>query len=91
MARMIVNGQSIPVEVVFVGEQFNIWKLYKDQIEYSIHCSKRGRSITVTPPESMELEADLQAVAKGESPAILEKKWEGAIADFIGGLKESQI
>jgi hypothetical protein len=66
MARVIEGGQSTPVVVEYVGSRFDVWRVDRDQREYSVFCNHRGGlSITFSGQDADELEEDLIALKAG--------------------------
>ncbi len=77
MARVIQGGRSPPVEVVFIGERINVWKLLD---KYSIHYM--DKRISITEPELSELRSDIEFM----QAKALEDKWVGIITHFINSI-----
>jgi len=77
MARVIQGGRSTPVEVVFIGERINVWKLLD---KYSIHYM--DKRISIAEPELSELRSDIEFM----QAKALEDKWVGIITHFINSI-----
>jgi hypothetical protein len=81
MARVIEDGQSTPVVVEYVGSRFDVWRVERDQREYSVFCNHRGGlSITFAGEDADELEEDLQALSAGH---LIEEALEDRLAAKI--------
>jgi len=78
MARVIVNGESLPVKVVFTGSKLDIWI-----VADVYHLLVDDKSITVTEEEADELAADIQNLSAEE----LEAKWYAVAQDFLRSLE----
>jgi len=78
MARVIVNGESLPVKIVFTGNRLDIWI-----VADVYHLLVEDKSITITEEEADELAADIQNL----SPKDLEAKWYAVAQDFLRSLE----
>ena len=77
MARVIINGESFPVTVPFVGNKLQIWIIAD---VYSLLVE--DKSISITDEEADELAADIQNL----SPEDLEAKWFAVAQEFLSSL-----
>ena len=78
MARVIVNGELLPVTVAFVANKLQIWI-----IADVYHLLVDDQSISITGDEAGELAADIQNL----SPQDLEAKWHGVAQEFLSSLQ----
>jgi hypothetical protein len=78
MARVIVNGESLPVTVAFVGNNLQIW-IVADVYTLLVE----DKSIKITEEEADELAADIENL----SPQDLEAKWFAVAKEFLSSLE----
>ncbi len=88
MAGVIIDGQVVPIKVVYVGNLLNIWKFEIPEVFYSILLNQgKQLEISVTSPDSENLAADLEMLKKEViSEQDLETKWYSMISDFLESL-----
>ena len=87
MARVIIEGQSVPIELVLLGNKFTIYKFKEEDLKFSISRQDGERSIDVTNPEASELEQDIQGVEVGaKTLEEVENKWDDLIGEFLSSL-----
>ena len=77
MARIVQNGTTIPVEVVYVGGRFQVWKLPD---KYTVFY--QTINIDITEPELSEMAQDLQEL----DAEIFEVKWILIFDEFLDSL-----
>ncbi len=77
MARIVQNGTTIPVEVVYVGGRFQVWKLPD---KYTVFY--QTINIDITEPELSEMAQDLQEL----DAEIFEVKWVLIFDEFLDSL-----
>jgi len=77
MARVVINGESLPVTVPFVGNKLQIWI-----IADVYHLLAEDKSISITEEEADELAADIQNL----NPQDLETKWLAVAQEFFNSL-----
>lgn len=78
MARVIVNGESLPVTVAFVGNNLQIW-IVADVYTLLVE----DKSIKITEEEADGLAADIENL----SPQDLEAKWFAVAKEFLSSLE----
>ena len=78
MARVIVNGESLPVTVAFIGNNLQIW-IVADVYTLLVE----DKSIKITEEEADELAADIENL----SPQDLEAKWFAVAKEFLSSLE----
>jgi len=78
MARVIVNGESLPVTVAFVGNNLQIW-IVADVYTLLVE----DKSIKITEEEADELAVDIENL----SPQDLEAKWFAVAKEFLSSLE----
>jgi hypothetical protein len=77
MARIVQNGTTIPVEVVYVGGRFQVWKLPD---KYTVFY--QTINIDITEPESSELAQDMKEL----EAEVFESKWIAVFDEFLDSL-----
>ena len=77
MARVIINGESLPVTVPFVGKELQIWI-----VADVYHLLVDDKSISITGEEADELAADIQNLSLQD----LEAKWLVVGREFLNSL-----
>jgi hypothetical protein len=77
MANVIVGGKRLPVKVVFVGGELQVW-IVADV--YNLFVG--DKNITVTDPEARELAIDIEQL----NPQELEQKWLAIAKEFLNSL-----
>jgi hypothetical protein len=87
VARVIIEGQSVPIELALLGNKFTIYKFKEGDLKFSISRQDGERSIDVTNPEASELEQDIQSVEVGaKTLEEVENKWDDLIGEFLSSL-----
>ena len=87
MARVIIEGQSVPIELALLGNKFTIHKFKEGDLKFSISRQDGKQSIDVTNPEASELEQDIQSVEVGaKTLEEVENKWDDLIGEFLSSL-----
>ena len=87
MARVIIEGQSVPIELALLGNKFTIHKFKEGDLKFSISRQDGKQSIDVTNPEASELEQDIQSVEVGaKTLEEVEDKWDDLIGEFLSSL-----
>jgi hypothetical protein len=77
MARIVQDGTTIPVEVVYAGGRFQVWKLPD---KYTVFY--QTINIDITEPELSEMAQDLQEL----DAEIFEVKWVLIFDEFLDSL-----
>ena len=77
MARIVQNGTTSPVEVVYAGGRFQVWKLPD---KYTVFY--QTINIDITEPELSEMAQDLQEL----DAEIFEVKWILIFDEFLDSL-----
>jgi hypothetical protein len=77
MVRIVQNGTTIPVEVVYAGGRFQVWKLPD---KYTVFY--QTINIDITEPELSEMAQDLQEL----DAEIFEVKWILIFDEFLDSL-----
>ena len=77
MARIVQGGTTTPIEVVYLGSRFQVWKLPS----YLTVFYQAG-SIDVSDPEATEMLQDMQQL----EVTIFEAKWVEVFDSFLGSL-----
>ena len=78
MARIVQDGTTIPVEVVYVGGRFQVWKLPD---KYTVFY--QTINIDITEPESSELAQDITEL----DTEVFESKWIAIFEEFLDSLE----
>jgi hypothetical protein len=77
MARIVQGGTTTPIEVVYLGSRFQVWKLPS-----YLTVFYQARSIDVSDPEATEMLQDMQQL----EATIFEAKWVEEFDSFLGSL-----
>jgi hypothetical protein len=77
MARIVQDGTTIPVEVVYVGGRFQVWKLPN---KYTVFY--QTINIDITEPEASELAQDMAEL----EAEVFESKWIAVFDAFLDSL-----
>jgi hypothetical protein len=77
MARIVQEGSTTPIQVVYVGNRFQVWRL-----PHCLTVFYQERNIDVTEPEASELESDMKHL----DPKSFEAKWAQVFDSFLGSL-----
>jgi len=77
MARIVQDGTTIPVEVVYVGGRFQVWKLPD---KYTVFY--QTINIDITEPEASELAQDMAEL----EAEVFESKWIAVFDAFLESL-----
>jgi len=77
MARIVQDGTTIPVEVVYVGGRFQVWKLPD---KYTVFY--QTINIDITEPEASELAQDMAEL----EAEVFESKWIAVFDAFLDSL-----
>ncbi|MEY2777620.1 MAG: hypothetical protein RLY30_1718 [Pseudomonadota bacterium] len=90
MASIIEAGRITPVEVVYLGSRFNIWRLERQIRTYAVFDLSRGSlNIDFTGEDADELEQDLEVLrAQGMSSEALEAKLASKIDPFLASIQQ---
>ena len=87
VARVIIEGQSVPIELALLGNKFTIHKFKEGDLKFSISRQDGKQSIDVTNPEASELEQDIQSIEVGaKTLEEVENKWDDLIGEFLSSL-----
>jgi len=78
MARIVQGGTTTPVEVVYVGGRFQVWKLPD---KYTVFY--QTINIDITEPESSELAQDITEL----DTEVFESKWIAIFEEFLDSLE----
>ena len=77
MARIVQGGTTTPIEVVYVGSRFQVWKL-----PTYLTVFYQARNIDVSDPEATEMLQDMQQL----EVTAFEAKWAEVFDSFLGSL-----
>lgn len=77
MARIVQDGVTTPIEVVYVGDRFQVWRL-----PHCLTVFYQDRNIDITDPEASELELEMKEL----HPKDFEAKWVQVFDAFLGSL-----
>ena len=77
MARIVQDGTTIPVEVVYAGGRFQVWKLPN---KYTVFY--QTINIDITEPEASELAQDMAEL----EAEVFESKWIAVFDAFLDSL-----
>ena len=77
MARIVQGGTTTPIEVVYVGSRFQVWKL-----PTYLTVFYQARSIDVSDPEATEMLQDMEQL----EVTAFEAKWAEVFDSFLGSL-----
>ena len=77
MARIVQGGTTTPIEVVYLGSRFQVWKLPSHLTVFY-----QERSIDVSDPEATEMLQDMQQL----KVTAFETKWAKIFDSFLGSL-----
>jgi len=77
MARIVQGGTTTPIEVVYLGSRFQVWRLPN-----CLTVFYQARSIDVSDPEATEMLQDMQQL----EVTAFETKWVEVFDSFLGSL-----
>jgi hypothetical protein len=77
MARIVQGGTTTPIEVVYLGSRFQVWKLPSHLTVFY-----QERSIDVSDPEATEMLLDIEQL----EVTAFEAKWAEVFDSFLGSL-----
>jgi len=77
MARIVQGGTTTPIEVVYLGSRFQVWKLPSHLTVFY-----QERSIDVSDPEATEMLQDMEQL----EVTAFEAKWAEVFDSFLGSL-----
>ena len=77
MARIVQGGTTTPIEVVYLGSRFQVWKLPS-----YLTVFYQERSIDVSDPEATEMLQDMEQL----EVTAFEAKWAEVFDSFLGSL-----
>jgi len=77
MARIVQGGTTTPIEVVYLGSRFQVWKLPS-----YLTVFYQARNIDVSDPEAAEMLQDMEQL----EVTAFEAKWAAVFDSFLGNL-----
>jgi hypothetical protein len=77
MAHIVQGGTTTPIDVIYIGSRFQVWKL-----PTCLTVFYQARNINVSEPEATEMEQDMQQL----EATVFEAKWAEVFDSFLGSL-----